>query len=297
MTLELLHKPGMAQLTSLGIGGNARVLAKVRDEAGLDELSRFVEREDSDLLAIGEGSNILAGDGELNLALVQVACERKAEAQISATASGTSVRVPADMRLPGLLSVLIKNGLSGMEGLAGIPGSVGGSVAMNAGSYGTDMQASVKRVRIWTPEKGLFWKDVEELTWGYRHFSIGLENKDEFFLVWEVEFELSRSTEAEVRSRIKEIFEKKKATQPVTAKTAGCVFKNPEGYSAGKLLDDAGFRGRNLGGMGFSEMHANFLENKGGGNAAQALELMSQATEAVSDKFGVTLKPEVIILS
>ncbi|WP_420250650.1 MULTISPECIES: UDP-N-acetylmuramate dehydrogenase [unclassified Maridesulfovibrio] len=294
MTLELLHKPSMAQLTSLGIGGNARVLAKVRDEAGLDELSRFVEREGSDLLAIGEGSNMLAGDGELNLALVQVACERKAEAQMT----GTSVLAPADMRLPGLLSVLIKNGLSGMEGLAGIPGSVGGSIAMNAGSYGTDMQASVKRVRIWTPSKGLFWKEATELEWGYRHFSIDPknQNEDKFFLVWEVEFELSQSTEEEVRVRIKETFEKKKATQPVTAKTAGCVFKNPEGHSAGKLLDDAGFRGRNLGGMGFSEMHANFLENKGGGTAVQALELMSQATEVVAEKFGVTLKPEVIIL-
>ena len=294
MTLELLHNPGMAQLTSLGIGGNARVLAKVRDEAGLDELSRFVEREGSDLLAIGEGSNMLAGDGELNLALVQVACERKAKAQICETASGTNVLVPADMRLPGLLSVLIKNGLSGMEGLSGIPGSVGGSIAMNAGSYGTDMQASVKRVRLWTPSKGLFWKDASELQWGYRHFSTG---SDEFFLVWEVEFELSKSSEEKVRAKVKETFEKKKATQPVTAKTAGCIFKNPEGHSAGKLLDEAGFRGRNLGGMGFSEMHANFLENKGGGTAAQALELMAQATEAVADKFGVTLKPEVIILS
>lgn len=290
MTLELLHKPSMAKLTSLGIGGNARVQAKVRDEAGLDELSRFVEREGSDLLAIGEGSNMLAGDGELNLALVQVACDRKAQAEIS----GTTVLVPADMRLPGLLSVLIKNGLGGMEGLAGIPGSVGGSIAMNAGSYGTDMQASVKRVRLWTPSKGLFWQGAAELEWGYRHFSLG---NDEFFLVWEVEFELSLSTEKEVRAKIKETFEKKKATQPVTAKTAGCVFKNPEGYSAGKLLDDAGFKGRNLGGMGFSEMHANFLENKGDGTAEQALELMSQATEAVAEKFGVTLKPEVIILS
>lgn len=292
MTLELLHKPGMAELTSLGIGGNARVLVKVRDEAGLDELSRFAEREGSDLLAIGEGSNMLAGDGELNLALVQVACERKAQAKIS----GSKVLVPADMRLPGLLSVLIKNGLSGMEGLAGIPGSIGGSIAMNAGSYGTDMQSSVKRVRLWTPSKGLFWKDAAKLEWDYRHFSIGSGN-DEFFLVWEVEFELSQSTEKEVRSRIKKTFDKKKASQPVTAKTAGCIFKNPEGYSAGKLLDDAGFRGRNLGGMGFSEMHANFLENKGTGTTAQALELMSQATEAVTEKFGVILKPEVIILS
>ncbi|WP_319762219.1 UDP-N-acetylmuramate dehydrogenase [Maridesulfovibrio sp.] len=295
MTLELLHKPSMAQLTSLGIGGNARVLAKVRDEAGLDELSRFVEREGSGLIAIGEGSNLLAGDGELNLALVQIACRSKAEALIS----GTRVLAPADMRLPGLLATLIKNGLSGMEGLAGIPGSVGGSVAMNAGSYGTDMQSSVKRVRLWTPSKGLFWKDTADLEWGYRHFSIGQNNgsEDDFFLVWEVEFELTRSTEEEVRGRIKNNFEKKKSTQPVTAKTAGCVFKNPEGYSAGRLLDEAGFKGKKIGGMGFSEMHANFLENKGNGTAAQALELMDQASEAVAEKFGVTLKPEVIILS
>jgi UDP-N-acetylmuramate dehydrogenase len=295
MTLELLHKPSMAQLTSLGIGGNARVLAKVRDEAGLDELSRFVEREGSGLIAIGEGSNLLAGDGELNLALVQIACRSKAEARIS----GTRVLAPADMRLPGLLATLIKNGLSGMEGLAGIPGSVGGSVAMNAGSYGTDMQSSVKRVRLWTPSKGLFWKDAADLEWGYRHFSIGQNNgsEDDFFLVWEVEFELTRSTEEEVRGRIKNNFEKKKSTQPVTAKTAGCVFKNPEGYSAGRLLDEAGFKGKKIGGMGFSEMHANFLENKGNGTAAQALELMDQASEAVAEKFGVTLKPEVIILS
>ncbi|WP_320007473.1 UDP-N-acetylmuramate dehydrogenase [Maridesulfovibrio sp.] len=290
MTLELLHKPGMAQLTSLGIGGNARVLARVRNEAGLDDLSHFVEREGTDLLAIGEGSNMLAEDGELNLALVQVACDRKAEAVIS----GTKVLAPADMRLPGLLSVLIKSGLSGMEGLAGIPGSIGGSIAMNAGSYGTDMQASVSRVRIWTPSGGLIWKNADELAWGYRYFSTGT---DEFFLVWEVEFELSRSSEEKVRNAIKETFAKKKATQPVTAKTAGCVFKNPEGHSAGKLLDDAGFRGKSIGGIGFSEMHANFLENRGGGTAKQALELMSQASEAVAEKFGVTLKPEVIILS
>lgn len=166
MTLELLHKPSMAELTSLGIGGSARALAKVRDEAGLDELSRFVESERSALLAIGEGSNMLAGDGNLNLTLIQIDRAQKKEAEVS----DNTVKVQADMRLPKLLATLIKKGLSGMEGLAGIPGSIGGSIAMNAGSYGTDIQSSVKRVRLWTPTKGLFWKDTAELVMGISSF-------------------------------------------------------------------------------------------------------------------------------
>ncbi|WP_320170921.1 UDP-N-acetylmuramate dehydrogenase [Maridesulfovibrio sp.] len=289
MSLELLHKPDMSALTSLGIGGKARVLARVGDENGLDELARFIEKEGPEVIAIGEGSNMLAGDGELNLALIQIRRSRRA----GVTVSENIVRTPADIRLPGLLSVLIKMGLSGMEGLAGIPGSVGGAIAMNAGSYGTEISGTVKRVRLWTPGKGLFWKNASEMDWGYRHFDA---RTGEFTLVWEAELRLFPSSEEKVRTAVKETFSKKKATQPVTEKSAGCVFKNPEGFSAGKLLDEAGFRGRRLGGMAFSEMHANFLVNTGGGNAAQALELMDLARETVAERSGITLNPEVIIL-
>ncbi|MBI9109728.1 UDP-N-acetylmuramate dehydrogenase [Maridesulfovibrio ferrireducens] len=289
MTLELLHEPKMADLTSLGIGGTARALAKVRDEAGLDELAFFHEKEAAGLIAIGEGSNMLAADGKLNIAFVHMALAKKNEPEIS----GLTVRVSADTRLPGLLAFLIRNGLSGMEGLAGIPGSVGGSIAMNAGSYGTDMAASVTRVRLWTPSKGLFWKNADEMNFGYRHFS---PETGEFTFIWEAEFLLNRSFEAVVKSKVQEVFSKKKSSQPVLEKTAGCVFKNPEGYSAGKLLDDAGFKGKTLGGMAFSEMHANFLVNKGQGTGAEALELLDMATEAVNNKFGITLETEVIVL-
>ncbi|SMF00938.1 UDP-N-acetylmuramate dehydrogenase [Desulfovibrio gilichinskyi] len=289
MTLELLHEPKMADLTSLGIGGTARALAKVRDEAALDQLSLFFERESAGLIAIGEGSNMLAADGKLNLAFVHVDLAEKIKPEIS----GLTVKVSADTRLPGLLAFLIRNGLSGMEGLAGIPGSVGGSIAMNAGSYGTDMAASLKRVRLWTPSKGLFWKNADEMSFGYRHFS---SETGEFTLVWEAEFSLSKSTESEVKNKVQEVFNKKKSTQPVLEKTAGCVFKNPEGFSAGKLLDEAGFKGKTLGGMAFSEVHANFLVNKGQGTGTAALELLNMATQAVLNKSGVTLETEVIIL-
>ncbi|WP_291325880.1 UDP-N-acetylmuramate dehydrogenase [Desulfovibrio sp. UCD-KL4C] len=289
MTLELLHEPKMADLTSLGIGGTARALAKVRDEAALDQLALFHERESAGLIAIGEGSNMLASDGKLNLAFVHVDLAKKIKPEIS----GLTVRVSADTRLPGLLAFLIRNGLSGMEGLAGIPGSVGGSIAMNAGSYGTDIAASLKRVRLWTPDKGLFWKNADEMSFGYRHFS---PKTNEFTLIWEAEFLLKSSTESEVKNKVQEVFSKKKSTQPVLEKTAGCVFKNPEGFSAGKILDEAGFKGKTLGGMAFSEVHANFLVNKGQGTGTEALELINMATQAVLNKSGVILETEVIIL-
>ncbi len=289
MTLELLHEPKMADLTSLGIGGTARALAKVRDEAALDQLALFHERESAGLIAIGEGSNMLAADGKLNLAFVHVDLAEKTKPEIS----GLTVRVSADTRLPGLLAFLIRNGLSGMEGLAGIPGSVGGSIAMNAGSYGTDIATSLKRVRLWTPTKGLFWKNADEMSFGYRHFS---PKTDEFTLIWEAEFLLKSSTESEVKNKVQDVFSKKKNTQPVLEKTAGCVFKNPEGFSAGKLLDEAGFKGKTLGGMAFSELHANFLVNKGQGTGTEALELLNMATQAVLNKSGVILETEVIIL-
>ncbi|OEU70186.1 MAG: UDP-N-acetylenolpyruvoylglucosamine reductase [Desulfovibrio sp. S3730MH75] len=294
MTLELLHEPKMADLTSLGIGGTARALAKVRDEAGLDELSIFHKKEAAGLIAIGEGSNMLAGDGKLNYAFVNMDLANKVEPEIAEDdAQDITVKVSADTRLPGLLAFLIRNGLSGMEGLAGIPGSVGGSIAMNAGSYGTDIATTITRARLWTPSKGLFWKNADEMDFGYRHFSAGT---DEFTLVWEAEFKFSKSTENEVKKNVQAVFAKKKSSQPVLEKTAGCVFKNPEGHSAGKLLDDAGFKGKIIGGMAFSEIHANFLVNKGNGTGAEALELLGMATEAVLKKFGVTLESEVIIL-
>ncbi|WP_031480777.1 UDP-N-acetylmuramate dehydrogenase [Maridesulfovibrio frigidus] len=294
MMLELLHEPKMADLTSLGIGGTARALAKVRDEAGLEELSIFHEKEAVGLIAIGEGSNMLAADGKLNYAFVNVDLANKVAPEFSEDDTrDITVRVSADTRLPGLLAFLIRNGLSGMEGLAGIPGSVGGSIAMNAGSYGTDIAASITKARLWTPSKGLFWMNVDEMDFGYRHFSAGT---DEFTLVWEAEFKFNRSTEDEVKKNVQDVFAKKKSSQPVLEKTAGCVFKNPEGHSAGKLLDDAGFKGKTIGGMAFSEMHANFLVNKGSGTGAEALELLDMATEAVLKKFGVTLESEVIIL-
>ena len=165
---------------------------------------------------------------------------------------------------------------------------------MNAGSYGTEIGDLITRIRIWSPGQGLFWLDRDQCDFGYRHFAPKIPLGKG--LVWQVELGLAEGQPKQVRKVMQENYERKKATQPVTARSAGCVFKNPEGTSAGLLLDKAGMKGARLGGMAFSEMHANFLVNTGNGTSEDALELIDQAREKVKEQFGIILDLEVIIL-
>ena len=203
------------------------------------------------------------------------------------------VRCAAGVRLPKLVAWCAARGLSGLEGMAGIPGAVGGAVAMNAGSYGVSMGDVLTRARLWSADSGAVWLTREALTCGYRHFDPGLSAP---WLVLGCELRLTRTEPDIVREAIKANLQRKKATQPITQATAGCVFKNPEGVSAGKLLDEAGFKGRRMGGVGFSELHANFLVHHGGGSATQALELLETARETVRERTGIRLELEVKVV-
>lgn len=292
MTMVIRRHVHLSERTTLKMGGEAACEVTVRAEEDFHELGNFLMTETLRPFVIGKGSNLLATGDVSDVALIRVESPSIPQ-RVEQTERGLVFRARAGLKLPAVLGWSQKAGLTGMENLTGIPGTVGGAVAMNAGSYGTEMKDVVTRVRLWTPTEGLEWVDAEDCTWGYRHFTPGKACR---CLIWEVEMALKGDSSSAVRKRMKKVIERKKATQPVTAKTAGCVFKNPEGDSAGRLLDEAGFRGRRLGGCGFSKMHANFLENLGGGTADEALELMNAAKEAVAEQFGVTLETEVIIL-
>jgi UDP-N-acetylmuramate dehydrogenase len=301
MPLTLTRDVLLKERTTLRLGGPALAEAVVTCEAGLDELARALPGLGGLPLALGAGSNILAGDGPHKLVLVRAAND--AEPDVSAQPGGPDgktilVRAGAGLRLPRLLGFCQHAGLTGLESLTGVPGSIGGSVAMNAGSYGVELGALLTRVRVWTPEGGLVWREATDCAFGYRHFNP--EVTAGFWLVWEAEFALSAETPTAVRQRMETVYEKKKTSQPVTAKSAGCVFKNPEGapagMGAGRLLDEAGVKGKRLGGMAFSTVHANFLVNEGGGTAAEALELLEYGRAAVFDRFGLDLETEVKVL-
>lgn len=290
--IRITRDPSLAERTTLRLGGRARAEAAVTAEGGLYVLDSFLGQEGAAPLALGAGSNILARDTDLPLVLVRP-LNAATPGYVDRDGRRVLVRVQAGMRLPGLLAWAARMGLSGLEGLTGIPGSVGGSLAMNAGSFGMELGGLLSRVRLWTPGQGLAWRQAGDLTLGYRHFDPGLPG---FFMVWEAEFWLTAADPREVRRAMAEVYARKKAVQPVTARTCGCVFKNPEGQSAGRLLDQSGFRGRREGRMELSAMHANFLVNLGGGTAAQALTLIESARAAVRAAFGVRLETEVRIL-
>jgi len=293
MALELIKNPSFAERTTLGLGGTAEVEVVVREARDLDGLGEFLINHPLRPFVIGEGSNLLAPDDHLDMALIHIDAVPGPE-RVEKIDDKLIVRCNASQRLPGLLGWAQMAGLSGMEGLTGIPGSMGGSVAMNAGSYGTEMKDVLTRIQVWTPADGLIWLDASDCEFGYRHFSCPtLPGKA---LIWEVEIALTESSPKTVRAEMKDVYTKKKATQPVTARSAGCVFKNPEGKSAGLLLDEAGMKGITVGGMGFSDIHANFLVNNGGGTAAEAMELLEKGKTTVQEKFDISLEMEVIIL-
>lgn len=293
MTLALIHTPRLCERTTLRLGGPALAEAVVFAEADLDQLGRELSRLGGRPLALGAGSNLLAADGPLDLVLVRPV--NNAAPQVTPLPGGALVRVGAGFRLPRLLGFCQRLGFAGLDSLTGIPGRVGGAVAMNAGSYGVEVGALLSRIRLWTPDAGLVWRDAKDCAFGYRHFDpcVGAG----FCLIWEAEFLLASDAPAAIRARMEATYARKKAAQPVTARSAGCVFKNPAGASAGKLLDEAGLRGKTLGGMAFSSLHANFLVNQGGGTAAQALELLKMGRSAVRTRFGVELETEVVVLA
>lgn len=298
MDLIIGNGPLLSERTTLRLGGRALAEVSVGSEAGFDRLAGELARLGGRPLVLGWGSNLLAKDGELDLLLIRPRFEQGPEV-VGEVQGKILVRCGAGVRLPLLLGWAARHGLSGLEGLAGIPGSVGGAVAMNAGSYGVSFCQAMTRARIWTPERGLEWLAPDGYDCAYRHFKPrrhGQYGETGLFIVSEVELVLTSGTSEAVRSVMRANLARKKASQPITLATAGCVYKNPEGNSAGRLLDQAGFRGRKLGGMGFSDLHANFLANYGGGTAGQALELLEEAWAKVLDLFGVSLELEVKVV-
>lgn len=294
MEFQVLPGPSMRERTTLRLGG--RALAEVvlcrepHDLEGPERLPELLRSLGGQPLALGRGSNILAREGQLDLVLVRL--RQKPEPRLEQTREGQELVVaPAGMSLPRLLQWLAARGLSGLEGLAGVPGTVGGAVAMNAGSFGSVFGDRLHRVLV-IREAGAQWVGPAGFETGYRHFR--LREQGGFFLVVAAELRLVPGRSQDIRAAMLANLARKRATQPITAWSAGCAFKNPAPDApAGMLLERAGFRGREHGGMAFSSMHANFLINTGTGRSDAALELIEMAREKVRGQSGYQLELEV----
>lgn len=282
--------------TWFGIGGGARRMAH---PANVEQLRQCVI-EDPDLRVLGDGANLLVDDRGVSELVVSLSARGFAGWTID-RASGL-VRAMAGANLPKLIVETVRQGLAGLEGLGGIPATVGGAVIMNAGgAFGqiADAVAAVRGVRRDGTEVRL---ERDEIDFSYRHS--GLND----LIITEAELALREEDPAALRARLKEVMDYKKKSQPMSDRSAGCVWKNPtlaheirdigpagERVSAGMLIDRAGCKGLRVGGASVSPRHANFVVTELGARAGDVIRLMRETRTRVRDRFGVELEPEVVI--
>ena len=203
--------------------------------------------------------------------------------------SDNIMTVGAGTLLSKAANTAAEHGLSGMEFAAGIPGSVGGAVVMNAGAYGGEMKDIIMDVDVITREGEYRRLTLEELELSYRHSCI-IENE---YIVIRARLMLQEKDEAQIRQVMEDLKNKRIEKQPLNFPSAGSTFKRPEGYFAGKLIMDAGLRGYSVGGAQVSEKHCGFVVNKGGATASDVVKLMNDVRDKVMEEFGVELEPEV----
>ena len=279
----------MSKYTSFRAGGKAAALVEVENKEQLKAVLRFADEENIPHLLIGNGSNTLFKDSGYQGLVIKLGDYFNYLAE----ESDTRLRIGASMLLSTAAKMALEESLTGMEFASGIPGSIGGAIFMNAGAYGGEMKDIVASVHAVSPD-GRDEKDFtnEEMQFGYRS-SILQQNG---WIATDVTFNLTTGNKEESAAQMKDLNARRNAKQPVNYPSAGSTFKRPEGYFAGKLIEDAGLKGLTVGGAQVSTLHSGFVINKGGASATDILQLIALVQNTVYDKFGVMLEPEVRII-
>ena len=273
----------MKKHTTFRVGGPADVLVQP-DETALAAILALCRQYHVPYSFIGNGSNLLVGDKGIRGVVIEMT-----DPMGNIEVDGTKITAQAGAMLSKIANTAASNGLGGMEFAAGIPGSIGGAVVMNAGAYGGEMKDIIEKVYVLDENGAQLELDRDALDFGYRHSCIPKKK----YIVTKVVLDLVPRDEAEIRSEMKELNEKRAEKQPLQYPSAGSTFKRPEGYFAGKLIMDAGLRGYQVGGAQVSEKHCGFVINKGDATAADICQLMRDVSDKVQAQFGVVLEPEV----
>ena len=285
--LGVEHRAGasLAELTSLGIGGTTDLL-RILEHRHLPALIRLLRAEGIEHRFLGGGTNVLIADGELPWVMLQLVA-----GEPDVAIQGNSVWVDAAADLGRMVTTCARQNLGGMEGLIGVPGSVGGALRMNAGAYGTEIGKFVREVEVYRAESGEneTVRD-EQICFEYRHTSFGPGD-----VMLRARLELPERPYAEIVAGIRVCNEKRRASQPLNQKSAGCIFKNPPGGSAGRMIDGLGLKGFRVGDAMVSDRHANFFVNAGQASCADMLGLIAEVRERVHAAHGAELEEEVIV--
>jgi UDP-N-acetylmuramate dehydrogenase len=283
--VELRHGTSLADETSLGIGGTTDGLL-LRNYETIPEVMRLLADEKIPHRFLGGGTNVLIADGELPWVILQLPT-----AHLGVRVEGNAAYVDASADLGGMVTFCAKHDLGGMEGLIGVPGSVGGALRMNAGAYGTQIGPHVREVELYRAATGkIETLRGNDIRFDYRHTSFAPDD-----VMLRVKLELPSKPFKEILAGIKVCNEKRRSSQPLDQKSAGCIFKNPAGASAGRMIDELGLKGHRVGDAMVSDRHANFFVNTGKATCADMLKLIEDVRERVRGAYDVELENEVIV--
>ncbi len=274
----------LSRFTTFRIGGPADYYLEPKDKSDLLNLVKYLREIKYPYILIGNGSNILISDEGIRGAAINLEYGfTKIEV------SKNKVYAEAGVRLSKFVDVCIEHSLVGVENLAGIPGTLGGAILMNAGAYGGEISDFIKTVEVLDKDRIKIMKK-EECGFAYRKSN--LEGK----IILSAEFELPFGDKELAKQRRKELLLKRNQSQPVELPNAGSIFKNPPDNYAARLIEQAGLKGLTVGGAKISEKHANFIVNFNNASANDVLELMRIIQETVKQKFGILLEPEIKLL-
>ena len=288
---EIIRQPGsrirfsepLAKHTHFGIGGEATAYIEVSTMSELAALARFHKQWDVPVAIIGRGSNLLVSDTGFKGISIRLVGEL-AKLEIN----GNVISVGAGLSLLRLSKTMSRHGLSGVEFALGIPGSVGGALIMNAGAWGSSFGDVVKNVTVMDDSGELITLTHDEARFEYRHSGL-----DTYFCVTGATLALEPGDVDTITERMQTLFKQKTETQPFVEENAGCMFKNPPGDAAGRLIDISGLKGYRIGGAEVSTVHGNFILNIDNATAEDVLKLVAYIQEQVREKTGVSLQTEV----
>ncbi|KJU81949.1 UDP-N-acetylenolpyruvoylglucosamine reductase [Candidatus Magnetobacterium bavaricum] len=280
----------MRHHTSLGIGGSAAMYYEPQDINSLMALVQRAREMSLPLIIIGRGSNLLFGDEDIDA--VVVSTRQLNTLQWLLNKDVLTIKAAAGLPLQKLLNFALKASAAGLEGLAGIPGTLGGAIAGNAGSFGFEIKDVIEDISLITNTGELRQLTAEMIPFSYRHCGLAGDG-----VIVEATLRLIRGNANALKERFNDCLSQKKKSQPLAELSAGCVFKNPPGDFAGKLIENAGCKAMAEGQIEVSTRHANFFINKARGTAADFLTLMTRVQEAVRANSGVELTPEIKIVA
>lgn len=281
---QILRDEPMKSHTTFRVGGPADYFVIPEGETQLRDIVLLCRKERMPYYVLGNGSNLLVGDKGFRGVVIQIFKDMN---QIMV--DGDILTAQAGASLAMVANAALEHGLTGFEFAAGIPGTLGGASVMNAGAYGGELKDVLVSAKVLTNEGEIRTLSNEELELGYRRSII----PEKGYIVLEASIRLSPGDKGEIKARMDELRDRRISKQPLEYPSAGSTFKRPEGYFAGKLIQDAGLKGFTVGGAQISDKHSGFVINKGDATAADIRELICQVSRKVKEACGVELEPEV----